>query len=107
MLIYTLIVLGTLLFIPKHTLVWRWLIGTTKGIDCTLNCLLLLGDYRETISGRLGKAYLRKVSWMYPIYFLVNLLFFVVEKDMMHCIKSIDYNVGNGSSNDKTIWTWK
>ena len=107
MLLYTIITFLVLLFIPKHTLLWRWLIGTTKGIDCTLNCLILLGDYRETVSGRLGKAYMRGVYWVTPIYHLVNLLFYVVEGDMNHCLNSIDYNVGADSNNDKTIWSWK
>jgi hypothetical protein len=90
-----------LIFLPRHTLVWRWVVGTLVGIDCTLNCFLLLGDYRETISGRLGKAYLRGVKWVVPIYWAVNILFLPVDRKLNHCIRSIDPTVG-----DKTIWRW-
>jgi hypothetical protein len=96
------VLLLTLLLIPRHTFLWRWLIGTLKGLDCTINCMLLFGDYRETISGRLGKAYQRGVKWVVPFYYLINLMFWVVDMDLKHCIKSIDWAVG-----DLTIIRWE
>ena len=100
---YVVIVLLVILtFVPRHTLLWRWIIGTVKGLDCTLNCLLLLGDYRETISGRVGKAHRAGVSGSFIPYYLLNLLFYYIDGNSQHCNNSIDWAVG-----DKTIWRWR
>ena len=57
--------------------------------------MVLLGDFRETISGRLGKAHRRGVKWIVPFYWLVNLLFWIVDRDLNHCTNSIDWALGD------------
>lgn len=98
-----LVYIALLVILPNHTFLYRWLMSIIVAIDCLANALILLGDYRETISGRVGKAYyIRGVKWLKIPYYFINGLFFPFQRNMMHCRDSIDRKVG-----DKTIWRWK
>lgn len=65
-------------------------------LDCTVNCILFLGDPRETISSRCGKyVYAKRGTIPCVICKLLN----IFEKD--HCLKNIDKTIG-----DKAV-TWE
>lgn len=95
------IYIAAMVILPSHTLAYRWLMSIIVGLDCFANAFFLLGDYRETISGRLGKAYKAQVVWVKPFYHAINASFYVFEWNMGHCNRSIDHLVGS-----KTIWRW-
>jgi len=95
------LILGFLLF-PKKTLFYRYSLGVLFAVDCLANVALLLGDYRETISSRVGKAYLRGVKWILPVMWVIDLFFLVFAWEKHHCVKNIQDNVGS-----KSILRWK
>lgn len=64
-------------------------------IDCAANCILFLGDPRETISSRCGKYFYANKGFIPCVVCKFLDLF---EKD--HCLKNVDKNVGDKS----VIW---
>ncbi len=101
MALYLLIVFLCFLLLPKHTAFYRYSLGVLFAIDCFLNVALLLGDYRETISSRIGKAYERGVKWIIPFMLLIDLVFLILAREKHHCYNAIQLGVG-----DKTILRW-
>lgn len=98
---YAIIVISSFLILPKHTLFYRYSYNVLIILDCAANAILLLGDYRETISSRIGKAYLSGVKWIIPIMYLINILFYPVERNLNHCVNAIQLEYG-----DLTLWEW-
>jgi len=90
------------IFLPKHTLLHRYAFNVLFTLDCLANTAILLGDYREAISSRVGKAHLRGVKWILPVMWFINLLFWPIEGNLNHCVNAIQFDVG-----DKTLWRWR
>ena len=65
---------------------------------------LLLGDPDESISGRLGRAYLsgRPKWWVTPWMTFVDWMFVMLFGEIQHCIKSVEY----GEEHAKELWSW-
>jgi hypothetical protein len=99
---YLLILLVFFILLPKHTVLYRYAFNVLFVLDCLANTALLLGDHREAISSRVGKAHLAGVTWVLPFMLFINLLFWPLEGDFNHCVKAIQHGVG-----DKAIWHWK
>ena len=71
------------------TYIFNVVIAFFRGIDIFINTIFG-GDYRETISSRMGKYVARKSGWLpCKICKLLNLI------DPSHCVNSIDPNVGS------------
>mgnify|MGYP003386314013 CR=1 FL=1 len=94
--------LACFIFLPKHTFLYRYAVSVLFAIDCLANTALLLGDYREAISSRIGKAHDRDVTWILPAMWLINILFWPLEGNLNHCTNAIQWDVG-----DKALWHWK
>lgn len=99
---YFAILFAGFLLCPKKTFMWRYAFSVLYVVDCLANAALLLGDARETISSRVGKAYLRQVPWIKPVRIFIDTLFFPIERQWNHCTRSIQLNVG-----ERTIFVWK
>lgn len=99
---YFLLLFFSFILLPKHTLLYRYASAVLFTLDCLANVALLLGDYREAISSRIGKAHDRGVVWILPFMWLINLLFWPLEGNLNHCTNAIQHDVG-----DKTLWRWK
>lgn len=99
---YLLILLACFVFLPKHTFLHRYASNVLFVLDCLANTALLLGDPREAISSRIGKAHLGGVNWVLPVMLIINLLFWPIEGNLNHCVNAIQYDVGG-----KTLWHWK
>jgi len=100
--IYFIILALSFLILPKKTIFYRYSRNVLVVLDIMVNAVFLAGDYRETISSRIGKAYKRGVVWIIPIMYLINLIFYPIERDLHHCVKSIQPDVG-----ELTLWRWK
>ena len=101
MLYFTLFCLLVFILLPRKTFLWRLVRAFLYCIDCLCNAVLILGDPRETISSRVGKAMQRGVWWIPPVYYIINLLFVLVDGNWSHCDNAIDNNVG-----DQSIIRW-
>lgn len=99
---YLLALLVCFICLPKHTFLYRYSLSVLFLLDCLANTALLLGDYRETISSRVGKAHQRGVAWIVPFMWAINILFWPLEGHLSHCEKAIQHGVG-----DKALWHWK
>jgi len=99
---YLLTLLVCFIFLPKHTFLYRYAFNVLFILDCLANVAILLGDYRETISSRVGKAHLEGVTKVIPVMWLINLLFWPLEGNLNHCHNAIQWDVG-----DKALWRWK
>jgi hypothetical protein len=68
------------------------------------NNTLLLGDPDESISGRLGRAYLsgKPKWWVEPWMHAVDWVFVAFLGELNHCVESVEYT----EAHDKELWSW-
>ena len=82
----------------------RYYFNILLGIDEFAN-ILLLGSPEETISSRLGRAYVSgKPKWfVIPVKKFVDGAAWILAKQKDHCISSIDAGI---DVTDYELWSW-
>jgi hypothetical protein len=74
----------------KNNVFIIWAVNIALGIDCLVNAIFG-GDYRETISSRLGKSRIGNSGKTFA-YFICRILHFL---DPNHCENSVNDKVGD------------
>lgn len=84
--------------------IFRYYFNILLGIDEFAN-ILLLGSPEETISSRLGRAYVsKKAKWfVYPVKKFVDTAAWILAKQQDHCVTSIEEGI---DVTDYELWSW-
>jgi len=74
-------------------------------LDQLINCVVLLGDPDDSVSGRCGFAiYVKRTPkwWVTPLKELIDLFFLVVFSENDHCKNAIEAE----EKLQKELWRW-